>query len=113
MTIPNYNNPYVTLVFSTVLLRQHNYHMNLIDNMGYITKKTYTVKNLQIFIDKLKEEIKTGKWGMFNPAEIIFHDTINLDCLEEIWIDNKKLYNKLKPTIPKLVLIKFTMNFVT
>lgn len=93
---------FVALIFSSILLKQKNYHANVIDDMGYITENTFTGKNLDKFIEKSKQHLGED---LYNLSEIVFHDKINLNSLEEIWTSNKKLYNDFKEKIPELKLI--------
>jgi len=92
----------IMLVFSNKLLNQNNYHINIIDNDGYISE------NLTFFkfnIDKMpnqKDVIDFYKnmYMDYPGNEIVFHDKIHINSLCEIWVNNKENYNKLIKQIP-------------
>lgn len=93
----------IMLVFSKKLLNQNNYHINIIDNNGYISE------NLTFFkfnIDKMPNQKDVvdfyEKIYMDYPGnEIVFHDKIHISSLCEIWVDKKENYHKLIKQIPK------------
>lgn len=93
----------ITLVFSKKLLNQKNYHINIIDNNGYISENlTYFNFN----IDKMpnqKDVIDFYKkiYKDYPGNEIVFHDKIHINSLCEIWVRNKENYNNLIKQIPK------------
>jgi len=99
----NLSNPssYVTLIFSVVLLKQKNYHLNIVDNMGFIDKNTYTHKNISEFLSNVRKNEHASMYH-YNAAEIIFHGNIPMNTLEEIWTNNKDIYTIYKEKYFKL-----------
>lgn len=96
------DNNIVTLVFSTVLLKQNNWHANLVDNMGFITNKTFSKPSLKKFINCIKkEQNKNENKNEVLSTEIVFHDKINVNTIQEIWVRDTKYINILKNKIPK------------
>ena len=91
-------------MFSKKLLKQKNYHINLIDSNGFISEETYFPHNIDKmpkFIDFYNYYLEKKKWYPGN--EIIFHDSIDLSNLCEIWVSSvqpKEHFNKLKKLLP-------------
>jgi hypothetical protein len=105
----------IMLIFSKDLLKQKNYHINVIDFNGlYVEGVTYFPHNISE-APKYKDIVdlyKNNKIG-FPGNEIVFHDKIDINTLCEIWVGKiwgKGIYDKLLKTIPdkfkKLVKIK-------
>jgi len=75
----------VRLIFSVGLLEQNNYHINKTDSNGFIYDETYSSKfNKQLNLHHQHQ------------PEIIFHDNINLDLLEEIWVGDVSIKKKIE-----------------
>lgn len=83
---------HITLVFTTALLRKKNWHLNFRDNMGYITKDTYTFRTLDSFYKRLTDA---------DDAELMIHDSVSLVGLEEIWTASERLYSKVVDMVPE------------
>jgi hypothetical protein len=77
------------LIFSKKLLKQHNYHINISDNNGFITENnTYFPQNLKEAVDEIKKN------SFITPSEtdinyhlmneVIFHDPVPMEycCME-------------------------------
>jgi hypothetical protein len=98
----------IALVFSSALLERKAWHMNVTDLNGYITDKTYFPEDISNFPF---DDYKSSPHG----NEIVFHDDIDLEFLEEIWvkkyIKNPKLNDqyaeKFKELLKKNGLEKF------
>ena len=93
----------VLLIFDKTLLQQKNYHINLIDNNGYISENiTYFPFNLHKLPNKEDiEKFYKNIYGSTPLNEIIFHDKIHLSCLCEVWVKNIDIYNDLIIKIPE------------
>lgn len=83
------NNP-ITLVLSTKLLDSYNYHFNLIQNDGYINENTLVNQTLHLYPPQ--NDIETFFLN-YKGNELVFHDEIPVDCIEEIWV-SKSLFIK-------------------
>ena len=77
------------LIFSKNLLKQHNYHINITDNNGFITENnTYFPYNLKEAVEEIKKN------SLINPSEtdfnyhlmneVIFHDPVPFEycCMD-------------------------------
>ena len=101
----------ITLIFSNNLLNQKNYHINLVDNNGFISENTFFPNNINEmpkFIDFYNYYIKNHKTNYYPGNEIVFHDNIDISNLCEIWISEmtlelygKDYFTKLKNKLPK------------
>jgi hypothetical protein len=93
----------VLLIFDKTLLQQKNYHINLVDNNGYISENiTYFPFNLHKLPNKEDiEKFYKNIYGSTPSNEIIFHDKIHLSSLCEIWVKNIDIYNDLINKIPE------------
>ena len=89
--INKYYKKEVLLIFSKVLLKQHNYHIRLHDNMGHLDKDAYTKKSLNDIADRL-----------LSDNELVFHDPISLQALESILVTDRNIYKKLYPILQKI-----------
>lgn len=93
----------VLLIFDKTLLQQKNYHINLVDNNGYISENiTYFPYNLHKLPKKeIIETFYKNIYGSTPSNEIIFHDKIHLSALCEIWVKNIDIYNDLIKILPE------------
>jgi hypothetical protein len=93
----------VFLIFSKVLLKQKNYHIRSIDNMGLLDANAYSRE----YIDKALEEIHSiiQSPGFYednmSDNELIFHNPISLNALESIVVTKRSTFNKLKENLPE------------
>lgn len=99
LSVDRADNNVVSLIFSTVLLKQSNWHANLEDNMGYITNKTFSKPSLEKFSNCLKKE-KQRIYGVLS-TEVVFHDKVSVASLQEIWVRDNKYIDILKKKLPK------------
>jgi hypothetical protein len=74
----------VHLIFSKVLLRQRNYHVNFVDQNGAINENTI-----------VRSRLMNSSRLMKTDNEIVFHDPISLKALQAIYVRNKKSYDEL------------------
>ena len=105
------------LIFSKNLLKQHNYHINITDNNGFITENnTYFPYNLKEALEEIKKK------SLITPSEtdinyhlmneVIFHDPVpfeyccmeidrsSISCLLEFdndFLPNYQIENKVEP----------------
>ncbi len=70
----------VAFVFSPALLDRADYHMNLRDQQGYLTKLSYAPQTLR--------DVSKQEW---RQPEIVFHNPVSLEYLERIYV-HKDLY---------------------
>ena len=96
------------MFFSVKLLEQHNWHLNLKDNNGYVREyNTYFPWNL----DEALEKIKSEKIGSSN--EVVFHDPVSLKYLCQVvpkpedytpgdnFLPNQRMENDEPPDLTK------------
>ena len=83
----------VHLIFSKVLLKQRNYHVNFVDQNGMINENT-VVKSRLMDVDVLE--------SLQADSEIVFHDPISLKALQAIYVTNKTSYDDLYNRLKKL-----------
>jgi hypothetical protein len=85
----------VQLIFCISLLQRQDFHYNHVDSNGFINK------NMTSFnIPELQDDIK--KRGIIPINEVIFHHSVSLKYLKEIWVKNKRNYNILKSIFDRL-----------
>ena len=85
----------VQLIFCISLLQRQDFHYNHVDSNGFINK------NMTSFnITELQDDIK--KRGIIPINEVIFHHSVSLKYLKEIWVKNKRNYNILKSIFDSL-----------
>ena len=93
----------VILIFNKKILKQKNYHINIIDNNGYNTEGiTFYPHNL----DKLPsyKSVYDYYYKIYNDFpgnEVVFHDKINLNLCCSIWVKTRESYDKLIKILPK------------
>jgi len=95
------------LLFSRNLLQQSNYHINISDDNGRITKNnTYFPWNLEKAVDKIKENsYLSGKdednlWKINDKCmnEVVFHDAVSMNYL--CMSSKKRFNNSFLPDFP-------------
>lgn len=92
----------VVLVFSTTLMNRPDYHLNVIDNQGFITHRSFTRETLHLYPDQKEiTESFIRKRGSYDGNEIVFHNNVSLDFLEEIWVRSECHKEVVKKLIPK------------
>ena len=64
------------LVLSKRLLDRTDYHLNLFDQNGMLTKNSYCKQTLHSLPTLIEDEMN----------EVVFHNKISVDCIEEIWV---------------------------
>ena len=93
----------IMLVFSNKLLKQKNYHANIIDNNGLISEDiTYFPHNIKD-LPKLNdvEEYYNKHYNSYPGTEIVFHDKININLVCEIWCNSKDTYEEVINNVPR------------
>lgn len=83
----------VHFIFSKVLLKQRNYHVNFVDQNGQVNENT-VVKSRLMDLDVLE--------SLQNDNEIVFHDPISLKALQAIYVTKKSSYDDLYKRLKKL-----------
>lgn len=93
----------VLIIFNNKLLQQRNYHINIIDNNGYISENITFFPNNINTLPKMKDIVKFYeiKYGSYPGNEIVFHDKISINSICELWVANKSKYNLLIDKIPE------------
>jgi hypothetical protein len=108
ITKDKFNDPFfgkILLVFSKDLLKQKNYHINVIDSNGlYVEGVTYFPHNISE-APKYKDivDLHNNKNEVFPGNEIVFHDKININTLCGIWLGDfwkKDIYDELLKIVP-------------
>lgn len=80
-----------TFIFSPCeLLSREDYHINEFDNNGIITTKSWSRKNISIFISKIRD----GQIKLYDP-EVVFHNRVNFNNLMYI-VCPDNIYEKIK-----------------
>lgn len=69
------------MIFSTNLLYQNNYHLNLVDYNGIITERN------TFFPWKISEGVEMLKYQQVHRNEIVFHDNVPFSFLVDIRVD--------------------------
>lgn len=93
----------IMLVFSNKLLKQKNYHANIMDINGLISEGiTYFPHNIKD-LPKLNdvEEYYNKHYNSYSVNEIVFHDKININLVCEIWCNNKATYEEVINNVPR------------
>lgn len=93
----NYLSKEVRLVLSKKILDQDNWHFNIIDSNGKISTETLVSKTLYLYppqdgIEKFYEE----KIGSYPGNELVVHDGISVDFINEIQTSTVNDYNNVK-----------------
>ena len=83
-------NDTIYLIFSKVLLKQNNYHLRTDDSCGIIDELSYSKHAIDKFLQNLKYDE-----DFTNLNEVIFHDPISLNALQQIIIPYKPTYDKI------------------
>jgi len=93
----------ICLVFNKKLLEQFNYHINLVDNNGFISEYItyFSVNAHQLPPKKSIEDFYKKHYGYYCGNEVVFHDKIHLSALCEIWVKTSTMFNLLRQKIPK------------
>jgi hypothetical protein len=73
----------IVIIFSTDLLKQNNWHLNLADQNGKINNKTY-VKNTIGQLGNYQKIIKKLKEHGDGYTELVFHNQINIKLISKI-----------------------------
>ena len=88
----------ICLVFCISLLNRQDFHYNNDDSNGYITSK-YTSFNVSELEDAIEKKCITKR------NEVIFHHSVSLKYLKEIWVGDEKTYNEVKDMLKKKSLV--------
>jgi hypothetical protein len=98
----------VQLIFCISLLQRQDFHYNYEDSNGFFNE------NITSFsIPEFQDDIKKRNINHLN--EVVFHHSVSLKYLKEIWVKNKKVYNHLKSKFDKLsvnIPIKITQKYL-
>ena len=101
-----YSEDDVQLIFCISLLHRQDFHYNYVDSNGFFNK------NITSFnITELQDDIKKRYINHLN--EVVFHHSISLKYLKEVWVKNKKVYDRLKYEFDKMLInipIRITQN---
>ena len=90
------------LVFSTALLNRPDYHLNIVDNNGYISHRSFIRETLNQYPNQSEfVNLFTDKHGFYPGNEIVFHNYVPLDFLQEIWVSNSCHKNVVQRLMPK------------
>jgi hypothetical protein len=91
------------LIFSKVLLKQKNYHVRSMDNMGLLDEDAYSREYIDKAIEKMKKNIEKGGFysHTMSDNEVVFHNPISINALEAIFVTKESMYNKLKKNLPQ------------
>ena len=112
------------LLFSRNLLQQFNYHINVIDNNGFISEgNTYFPWNLEGVVKKIKENaslpVNKININYHRMNEVVFHDAVPMRylCMElpcsissNDFLPNEPLENDMKPDISLLPFYGFVQS---
>jgi hypothetical protein len=79
----------VQLIFCISLLNRQDFHYNYVDSNGFLNKDITSLN-----IKELENDVK--KRGIIPLNEVIFHHSVSIKYLKEIWVKSKKVYTKLK-----------------
>jgi len=95
----------IYLIFSKKLLNQDNYHFRPFDNMGKIDNDAYSKKNFNKGLENLIENYDNKDYRNFytdmSINELVFHNKITIDALEEIWIPDEENFKLLQEKYPE------------
>lgn len=95
--IIKYRNTEVNLILSKKILDNDNWHFNIIDTNGQITTETLVNKTLYLYPpqDEIEEFYKT-KFGSYDGNELVVHDSLSIDYINEIQTYSIDHYNDVK-----------------
>jgi hypothetical protein len=84
----------ICLVFCISLLNREDFHYNDKDSSGYITSKltSFNVSGIENVIEKK---------CITKYNEVIFHHSVSLKYLKEIWVYDNKTYSEVKDMLEK------------
>ena len=85
----------ICLVFCKTLLDREDFHWNSDDISGRMFENISSFK-----IDEIKDNIKEKCTDVKN--EVVFHHSVSLKYLKEIWVKNEKIYNKVKKILKNI-----------
>ena len=85
----------VQLIFCITLLNRQDFHYNYVDSNGFLNKDITSLN-----IKELENDIK--KRGIIPLNEIIFHNSVSVKYLKEIWVKSADVYTKLQSIFDEL-----------
>jgi len=89
----------ICLVFCISLLDRGDFHYNNVDSNGYITSNTsFNMSDLE-----------AKKYDLDITNEVIFHQSVPLKYLKEIWFHNELAYDYVMSKIPDKIPVKITV----
>jgi len=89
-------NETIYLIFSKVLLKQNNYHLRTDDENGIIDELAYSKQAINKFLQNV-----TYNEDYLSLNEVIFHDPITLNTLQQIIVPYKPTYDKIMEELNK------------
>jgi hypothetical protein len=89
-------NETIYLIFSKVLLKQNNYHLRTDDENGIIDELAYSKQA----IDKFLENVTYNEY-LPSLNELVFHDPISLNALQQIIVPYKPTYDMIMEELNK------------
>ena len=95
---------WVILVFSPILLERSDYHLNLADQNGYLLDNSFGPNHLS----EMYQARMDGSFAYFDNSdmnEVIFHNSIPSNFIEEIYIgaENQDQYDERLSIVTKLL----------
>ena len=93
------------LVFSTSLLKRPDWHLSLYDLNGFFTGRTFIRETLHMCPISIQET-----WDL---NEIVFHNYVPLEYLEEIWVDTYEMKTIVENLLARKPNIKISKIVVT
>lgn len=91
----------VKLVFPVDLLDQENWHLNLVDQNGFINRNTYVRETLHAIPDlqKFADDFKKAQ-GFYPGNELIVHDGVSMGLLHAIWVRDAAAKAEVEKLVP-------------
>jgi len=89
-------NETIYLIFSKVLLKQNNYHLRTDDENGIIDELAYSKQAIDTFLENL-----TYNEDYPSLNELVFHDPISLNALQQIIVPYKPTYDMIMEELNK------------
>jgi hypothetical protein len=91
------SNTEVRLILSKKILNNDNWHFNIIDTNGQITTETLVNKTLYLYPPQDEiEEFYKNKFGSYDGNELVVHDSLSIDYINEIQTYSIEHYNEVK-----------------
>jgi len=95
----------IILVFSLKLLERRDYYVNLLDQLGILTKNSYGK-------DTITEMPRVDTNSTFKyPNEVMFNNKVSLNYLEEIWCEDETTCDIVKRIVGDNVRVKIVTEY--